>query len=104
MRVGTLGRPGVFKLRSRAGRRKLSDRAPEAPDRRVVFNRVCLGCRRGQDLAKRCSNSPPSAPGGPIGEFRSRKADHRSSSAALLLGAGRLAANAAPKPTAGANG
>jgi hypothetical protein len=47
MRVGTLGRPGVFKLRSRTGRRKLSDRAPEAPDRRVVFNRVCLGCSDG---------------------------------------------------------
>jgi hypothetical protein len=47
MRVWTLGRPGVFKLRSRAGRRKLSDRAPEAPDRRVVFNRVCLGCSAG---------------------------------------------------------
>ena len=37
MMVGTLGRPGVFKLWSkgaRQGRRKLSDRAPEAPDRR----------------------------------------------------------------------
>ena len=38
MMVGTLERPGVFKLRSRGGggqgRRKLSDRAPEAPDRR----------------------------------------------------------------------
>jgi hypothetical protein len=51
MRVGTLGRPGVFKLRSRAGRRKLSDRAPEAPDRRVVFNRVCLGCSAGARIS-----------------------------------------------------
>ena len=51
MRVGTLGWPGVFKLRSRAGRRKLSDRAPEAPDRRVVFNRVCLGCSDGARIS-----------------------------------------------------
>lgn len=51
MRVWTLGRPGVFKLRSRAGRRKLSDRAPEAPDRRVVFNRVCLGCSAGARIS-----------------------------------------------------
>ena len=50
---------------ARQGRRKLSDRASDTPDRprprRVVFNRICLRLQRsGQDLAKRCSNSPPS--------------------------------------------
>jgi hypothetical protein len=75
----------VFKLRSRrqgrAAQIERSSPGGAGPARRVAFNRICLASlqRRGQDLAKRCSNSPPAAPGCPIGELRSRKADHQSS-------------------------